>query len=120
MRLRRALLVALILGLWAPVKIAWEEHIEREQNLLRYEGLKVTLALRDKLSQGLTFAVLAGMRNIVADMVWLESVTGVDAPGLVAMAAVIDMRARRCNRARRCSGTWAAGNWRGTRRSSRE
>ena len=90
MRLRRALLIALILGLWAPVKIVWEQHLGREQYLLRYEGVKVTVALRDKLSQGLTFAVLAGMRNIVADMVWLETVTAWMHQDWWRMAAVID------------------------------
>ncbi len=71
-RLRRAFLIALLLGLWAPVKIAWEEHIARQQDLLRYNGAQVTIALRDQLSQGLTIGVLAGMRSVVADFVWLE------------------------------------------------
>jgi len=74
LRLRRALLIALLLGLWAPVKIAWEQHIAREQDLLRYNGVKVTIALRDQLSQGFTIGVLAGMRSVVADFIWLEMV----------------------------------------------
>ncbi len=74
LRLRRALLVGLLLGLWAPVKLAWEQHIAHEQDLLRYNGVKVTIALRDQLSQGLTIGVLAGMRGIVADFLWLEMV----------------------------------------------
>jgi hypothetical protein len=73
-RLRRALLVALLLGLWAPVKLVWEQHLAREQDLLRYNGAKVTVALRDQLGQGLTIGVLAGMKNIVADFVWLTLV----------------------------------------------
>ncbi len=72
LRLKRALLIALLLGLWAPVKIAWEEHIAEQQSELRYSGAKVTIALRDKLSQGLTIGVLSGMRNVVADFVWLQ------------------------------------------------
>ncbi len=73
-RLRRAVLVALLLGLWAPVKIVWEQHIAREQDYLRYRGAPMTRQLRDELGQGLTIGVLSGMRSVVADLVWLESV----------------------------------------------
>jgi hypothetical protein len=90
LRLRRALIIALILALWAPVKIAWEQRIAREQDQLRYNGAKVTIALRDQLSQGLALAVLAGMRNIVADMVWLGTVTSWMHQDWWRMAAVID------------------------------
>jgi tetratricopeptide (TPR) repeat protein len=72
LRLRRALLVALLLGLWAPVKIVWEQRIAREQDLLRYHGVAMTRHLRDELGQGLTIGVLSGMRNVVADLVWLQ------------------------------------------------
>jgi hypothetical protein len=71
-RLRRAFLVALILGLWAPCKIVWEQKIGAEQDLLRYRGVKMTRQLRDNLGQGLSIGVLSGMRNVVADFVWLE------------------------------------------------
>jgi hypothetical protein len=72
LRLRRALLIALLLGLWAPIKLVWEEHIAHEQNLLRYNGVKVTIALRDQLSQGLMIGVLAGLKNVAADLLWLS------------------------------------------------
>jgi tetratricopeptide (TPR) repeat protein len=75
LRLRRALLIALLLGLWAPAKLVWERHIVLEQNELRYQGLVLTRHLRDQLGQGLTIGVLSGMRNVVADFVWFE-VTG--------------------------------------------
>ena len=71
-RLRRAVLVALLLGLWAPCKIVWEQKIAREQDALRYHGVAMTRQLRDQLSQGMTMAVLSGMRNVVADLVWLN------------------------------------------------
>jgi hypothetical protein len=90
LRLKRALVIALILALWAPVKIAWEQRMAREQNQLRYEGAKVTIALRDQLSQGLAIAVLAGMRNIVADLVWLETVTAWMQQDWWRMAATIE------------------------------
>jgi hypothetical protein len=73
-RLRRAVIIALLLGLWAPVKIAWEQRIEAEQNMLRYNSAKVTIAMRDQLSQGMVVAVLAGGRNIVADCLWLMTI----------------------------------------------
>jgi hypothetical protein len=71
-RLRRAALVALLLGLWAPVKIVWEQRIAQEQNFLRYRGTPMTRQLRDELGQGLTIGVLSGMRSVVADLVWLN------------------------------------------------
>ena len=74
-RLRRAILVALLLGLWAPFKIVWEQDIARQQDLLRYGGVTMTRQLRDQLGQGLTIGVLSGMRNVVADLVWLQVTT---------------------------------------------
>jgi len=74
-RLRRALLIALILGLWAPFKIAWEQNLAKQQDALRYNGIVMTRRLRDDLGQGLTIGVLSGMRNIVADLIWLQVTT---------------------------------------------
>src|ERR1700683_4892346 len=71
-RLRRATLVALLLGLWAPCKIVWEQRIANEQDFLRYHGVTITRQLRDELGQGLTIGVLSGMRSVVADFVWLN------------------------------------------------
>ncbi len=71
-RLKRAVLVALLLGLWAPFKIVWEQEIAREQDFLRYRGITMTRHLRDELGQGLTIGVLSGMRSVVADLVWLN------------------------------------------------
>jgi len=74
-RLRRAALVALLLGLWAPGKIIWERKIAREQDLLRYQGVTMSHELRDQLGQGLTIGVLSGMRGVVADFIWVVNVT---------------------------------------------
>jgi len=74
-RLRRAALVALLLGLWAPFKIMWEQDIARQQDDLRYQGMVMTRQLRDGLGQGLTIGVLSGMRSVVADIIWLNVVT---------------------------------------------
>src|SRR5476649_1641870 len=74
-RLRRAALVALLLGLWAPLKIVWEQRIAHEQDLLRYRGAPMTRQLRDELGQWLTIGVLSGMRSVVADFIWLNVTT---------------------------------------------
>ena len=74
-RLRRAALAALLLGLWAPCKIVWEQRIAHEQDLLRYQGAPMTRQLRDELGQGLTIGVLSGMRSVVADFIWLNVTT---------------------------------------------
>jgi hypothetical protein len=70
--LRRIALAVLLLLLWAPFKIAWEQGIAREQNRLRYGGMTMTRQLRDELGQGLTIGVLSGMRSVVADLLWLN------------------------------------------------
>ena len=72
LRLRRAFFIALLLGLWAPFKIAWEINIAHAQDQLRYQGVAMTRHLRDQLGQGLTIGVLSGMRSVVADFLWLE------------------------------------------------
>jgi tetratricopeptide (TPR) repeat protein len=72
MRLKRAVLIALLLGLWAPFKIAWERHIERAQDELRYHSVSMTTQLRDQLGQGLSIGVLSGMGSVVADLLWLN------------------------------------------------
>jgi tetratricopeptide (TPR) repeat protein len=68
---RMAWIVVLVCA-WAPFKLAWEINIEHRQNELRYHGVVMTRQLRDELTQGLTIGILAGMRNVVADFVWLD------------------------------------------------
>ena len=72
LRLRRAVIIALLLGLWAPFKVGWEVAIARTQDQLRYHGIQMTRQLRDELGQGLTIGVLSGMRSVVADLLWLN------------------------------------------------
>jgi tetratricopeptide (TPR) repeat protein len=69
-RLKRAVLIALLLGLWAPFKIVWEQEMGREQDFLRYHGVPITRQLRDELGQGLTIGVLSGMRSVIADVIF--------------------------------------------------
>jgi tetratricopeptide (TPR) repeat protein len=91
LRLRRALLIAIILGLWAPAKIAWELHIARQQNELRYQGITLTRQLRDQLSQGLALGVLSGMGNVVADFVWLKVTLAWEVEEWFRMGALINL-----------------------------
>jgi len=74
-RLRRAALIALLLGLWAPLKIVWEQKIGHEQDMMRYGGAPMTRQLRDQLGQGLTIGVLSGMRSVVADFIFVINLT---------------------------------------------
>jgi hypothetical protein len=71
-RLKRAVLIALLLGLWAPFKLVWEREIALEQDRLRYHGVTMTRQLRDQLGQGLSLGVLSGMGSVVADLLWLN------------------------------------------------
>jgi tetratricopeptide (TPR) repeat protein len=73
LRLRRACLIAMVLGLWAPLKVVWEQNLAREQDALRYHDITMTRQLRDELGQGLTIGVLSGMRSVVADFLWLNT-----------------------------------------------
>lgn len=73
LRIRGIFLAVVLLGLWAPFKVMWEQRIAREQDLLRYRGITMTRTLRDQLGQGLTIGVLSGMRSVVADFLWLDS-----------------------------------------------
>lgn len=74
-RLRRAAMIALILGLWGPAKIVWEQALSSEQDQMRYKGTVVTRQLRDQLGQGVTIGVLSGMRSVVADFIFVINVT---------------------------------------------
>jgi hypothetical protein len=69
---RSVVLIAVLLCVWAPFKLLWEEKIARQQDQLRYQGVVMTRTLRDQLSQGLTIGVLAGLRSVVADFVWID------------------------------------------------
>jgi len=71
-RWQRVVWILVVICAWAPFKVMWEENIEHEQNQLRYHGVVMTRTLRDQLSQGLTIGVLAGLRSVVADFVWID------------------------------------------------
>lgn len=92
LRLRRALQIALILGLWAPMKIMWEQKISHEQTALRYHGAVVmTRELRDQLKQGLAIGILSGMRPAVADYIWLSATVAWEKEEWFKMASDVDL-----------------------------
>jgi tetratricopeptide (TPR) repeat protein len=107
-RLKRAVLIALILGLWAPFKILWEQEIGHEQDSLRYHGVTMTRQLRDELGQGLTIGVLSGMRNIVADLMWLDVTLAWETQDWFKMGAYVNL----CTALKPRSTTfWEVGGW---------
>jgi hypothetical protein len=108
LRLRRAALVALLLGLWAPFKIVWEQDISRQQDALRYHGIVMTRELRDGLGQGLTIGVLSGMRSVVADLVWLNVTTAWENQEWFRMGGLINL----CTALQpRATVFWDMGGW---------
>ena len=60
---------------WGVVKVHWEERIAKEQEAYRYHGFVLTRDLGDQLSQGTVFALLGGLRAVVANIFWIQ-VTG--------------------------------------------
>ena len=108
LRLRRAFLVALILGIWAPFKIMWEQDITRQQDMLRYHGVTMTRQLRDELGQGLSIGVLSGMRSVVADLVWLQVTQAWEDEEWFRMGGLINL----CTSLQpRASTFWDIGGW---------
>jgi len=108
LRLRRAALVALLLGLWAPFKVAWEQQISRQQDEIRYHGLVMTRELRDGLGQGLTIGVLSGMRSVVADIIWLNVTTAWENQEWFRMGGLINL----CTSLQpRAAVFWDMGGW---------
>lgn len=68
---RPLIIVALVLGIWAPFKVAWEKHIDEEIMQVRYQGAELNRDLRDQLSQNAMIGLLGGFRGVIADLIWL-------------------------------------------------
>lgn len=65
-----ALALAVSPAFWlAPV----EEKIRAERAELKYGGAPVTLAMRDRIGQGMAIGLLAGFRGVVADFLWIQN-----------------------------------------------
>ncbi|HUJ11675.1 MAG TPA: hypothetical protein VL171_16825 [Verrucomicrobiae bacterium] len=52
-----------------------ENSIRAERTRLKYQGARVTYELREALGQNLAIALLAGLRGVVADFLWLQGHT---------------------------------------------
>ncbi len=74
-RLRRALSIALLLGLWAPFKIAWEQNIAQEQDFLRYRGATMTRQFARRARAGPDHRRAKRHAQRGADFVWLNVTT---------------------------------------------
>ncbi|MDR2463518.1 MAG: hypothetical protein LBD30_07040 [Verrucomicrobiales bacterium] len=70
------LLALALLGAWGAGKIAWENRLLAERNVITVgDAPPMNYQLRDSLGQGLTMAALGGFRGLAADYLWLSLVT---------------------------------------------
>jgi hypothetical protein len=68
----RVMLAVLLVIL--PVALSpLERNIDAEREKLRFGGAEPTLALRERLGQGMSIAILAGLRGLVADFLWIQA-----------------------------------------------
>ena len=73
--MRMKLLVAILLFGIGLALLPVENVIRNERLQLKYGGARVTFELREAIGQNLAIALLAGMRGVVADFLWLQSHT---------------------------------------------
>jgi len=71
--MRTKLLVAILLFGIGFVLLPLEGSVRAERLRMKYGGARVTFQLREAIGQNLAIALLAGMRGIVADLVWIQS-----------------------------------------------
>ena len=67
----KILIVILLLGS-GLVLLPLENAVRAERTRLKYGGARVTIQLREAIGQNLAIALLAGMRGIVADFLWIN------------------------------------------------
>jgi hypothetical protein len=60
----------LVVPMWLLLPLDRQIHADRQQ--LKYGGLRVTRAIRDRVGQEGAIALLAGFRGIVADFIWIQ------------------------------------------------
>ncbi len=71
--MRIKLLATILLFGTGLVLLPMESSMRAERRRLRYEGAHVTFELREAIGQNLAIALLAGLRGVVADFMWLQS-----------------------------------------------
>src|SRR5208282_1306077 len=67
------LLVVIILFGIGFALLPLENSLRTERLQMKYGGARVTFQLREAIGQNLAIALLAGMRGIVADFLWIQS-----------------------------------------------
>lgn len=71
--MRTTLAVGLVLIVPAMLLSPLERAIQHRGMQMRYGGARVTLAMRDRLGQGMAIGLLAGFRGVVADFLWIQN-----------------------------------------------
>ena len=68
------ILAAFLLVAWGALKVPWENQMTREQRLatMGFSGPS-TIALREKLGQGMALAALGGFRGLAANALMLQA-----------------------------------------------
>jgi hypothetical protein len=66
------LFVAVILFVIGFTLLPLENSLRTERLQMKYGGARVTFQLREAIGQNLAIALLAGMRGIVADLLWIQ------------------------------------------------
>jgi hypothetical protein len=73
--MRTKLLVTIVLFGTGLILLPMENAVRAQRLRMKYGGSRVTFELREAIGQNLAIALLAGMRGVVADFVWLNSHT---------------------------------------------
>jgi len=71
--MRTYLLVAILLVGVGLALLPVENSVRAERLRLKYGGARVTFELREAIGQNLAIALLAGLRGLVADFLWIQS-----------------------------------------------
>src|SRR5260221_10806149 len=66
------ILIAVLLLASGLVLLPLENSVRAERTRLKYGGARVSIQLREAIGQNLAIALLAGMRGIVADFMWIN------------------------------------------------
>jgi hypothetical protein len=70
--MRNKILSFILLLAVGLVLLPLENSVRAERTILKYGGARVSIKLREAIGQNLAIALLAGMRGIVADFLWIN------------------------------------------------
>ena len=71
--MRIKFLVAILLFGTGLILLPLEKSVRAERTRLKYQGTHVTFEVREAIGQNLAIALLAGLRGVVADFLWIQS-----------------------------------------------